>query len=265
MFTTLLIISLGVFVPSYAGSTRDASASSSTNISLSISASPPILPSDGGSYSALVLEFKYLGTNLPYVPQSDVVVFLTSSNLQVGNVPSSVTFPAGSLYLPVNFATTNTPGTAIVSAAAAGYQLATTMLSTTNMTNLFATTLAIYATPSTLLANDQQSNNVVVQLQNANGVPQKVDSPVAVQLVSQNASVGAITSVVTIQPGSTFASASFTTTNETGIVSIVAVASGYLSAQTKISTVLMPLTVQAILSTTIVPSNGQAKITILVT
>ncbi len=261
--TTLLILSLGIFIPATQSPSANAEITSNT-VLLTVTASPPILPSDGGTYSAVVLSFEYASTGLPFIPQSDIVVYMTSSNLEVGNVPNSVTFPAGSEYYQVNFATTNTPGITTISAAASGYLLATCNLQTTNTTGEPASSLAMYIAPATVLANGQRYNNIVIQMQNFTGGPQKSSSPVTVQLVSQNSTVGSVTPSITIQPGSTYASATFTSTNLTGTVSISAVASGFLSAEKTVKTAVLPLTVRVTASPSLIPIGGHSEISILV-
>lgn len=90
-------------------------------------------------------------------------------------------------------------------------------------------------------------------------------SPVTVQLVSQNLTVGSVTPSITIPIGSTYATATFTSTNVTGTVSISAVASGFLSADKTVKTVLLPLKIQVTATPSSTYEKGQSQISILVT
>ena len=63
--------SFEIFAPSNPlAQTRQSSAQSSSNISLSFTGNPSVLPADGGTYSALVLEFVNSTSGAPYIPQS---------------------------------------------------------------------------------------------------------------------------------------------------------------------------------------------------
>ncbi|MEM3441345.1 MAG: hypothetical protein QXV09_03560, partial [Candidatus Bathyarchaeia archaeon] len=81
---------------------------------------PPVLPADGHSYEAIVVQLQDSAGVPARAPLGNVVVTLSSSNTTVGTVASSVTIQAGSTYATANFFAHNT-GSTNITAIASGY------------------------------------------------------------------------------------------------------------------------------------------------
>ena len=209
---------------------------SQPSIALKLVASPPILPADGGSYQALVLEFKNLTSGLPYVPSQNLAIQLSSTNLQTATVPQSVTFAAGSLFETVNVTTTSSPGSTTVNAFVAGYIPASASVST-ELTGGMPATLQVFMSPPVLPPNKAITGSVVVQVLDSLGNPVKLGSAITVALTSSNSQVGSVPSTITLNAGSSYGDAVFTPTYVAGQTSITASATGLTSGSATMTTV----------------------------
>ncbi|MDG6904893.1 MAG: hypothetical protein JRN20_03810, partial [Nitrososphaerota archaeon] len=94
----ILLFALCGFPSALTNFSHTSSAATSSGVALTITAKPQVLPADGGSYNAVVIQFVAPNTKLAVIPNSDVTVYLSSSDAQTGTLPPSVTFPAGDLY-----------------------------------------------------------------------------------------------------------------------------------------------------------------------
>jgi len=198
-----------------------ASAATTPGVELTIAARPQILPADGGSYKAIVIQFVASGTNLPVIPNSDVTVYLSSSNAQTGTLPLSVTFPAGDLFYNVNFTTTTLPGTTTVYAVAQGYQTANLTLKTETVGGI-PTALKVFFSPNQILAQTSMSSTVIVEAVDAFGNPVKLANSVSVSLSSSITQVGNVSSSLTIPANESYAQTIFSATNSSGETVITA-------------------------------------------
>ncbi|MHB1868751.1 MAG: hypothetical protein ACYCPP_07385, partial [Nitrososphaerales archaeon] len=216
----LLLVSLS-FPFALTAFSHVASAATTTGVELTIAAKPQILPADGGSYKAIVIQFVTLGTNLPVIPNSDITVYLSSSNAQTGTLPPSVTFPAGDLFYNVNFTTTTLPGTTTVYAVAQGYQTANLTLKTETVGGI-PTALKVFFSPNQILAQTSMSSTVIVEAVDAFGNPVKLANNVSVSLSSSITQVGNVPSSLTIPANESYAQTTFSPTNSSGETVITA-------------------------------------------
>ncbi len=167
----------------------------------------------------------------------DTTISLSSSLTNIGTVNPSIIIPKGATYASASFSSTFSPGTTAISASATGY--ATVQASITTIGPI-PNAVAIYGFPSTLPADGNTYNAIMVQLQDSNGSPAKAPKGgVPVTLSCSDGKVGNVTQNVIIPEGKTFATANFTTRqNNTNFQSaiITTVAQGYTSQQLTITT-----------------------------
>jgi hypothetical protein len=204
-------------------------------IVLSLQARPPVLPADGGTYGALVLEFVNETSGMPYIPQTNETIFLSSSNNQTGTVPQSINFPAGSSFVVVQFTTTTLAGSTVVTALCQGFPSASQTV-TTEIVGGIPTALNVYMSPSQLPPNAKLSGNVVVQVVDSFGNPIKLASSLVVTLSSSNSQYGNVPPTLTIPAHSSFAVTSFTPTYLAGQTTITASAPGLATGQAIMTT-----------------------------
>jgi hypothetical protein len=82
---------------------------------------PSILPADGNSYDAIMVQLQDSNGIPARAPKDGIQVDLFSSNTNVGTVNSSITIPEGQTYAIATFNTTTTNGQATITAVASGY------------------------------------------------------------------------------------------------------------------------------------------------
>jgi len=206
---------------------------------LSISAYPPTLPADGRSHEALLIELQDSG-GVPSKAPADVSITLTTSAPEVGLLPSEVVIPSGETHTIVNFGTTTTSGSTIITATTSGYRSGSVEVLTIEP---YPSRLILYPFPPQIPADGSTRESIVVQLQDASGAPAEPQEAVAVQLYSSNPVVGRIESLVRILPGETFAVASFNSTGNVGETAITAISQGFVTGEAMIRTFVLPLTV----------------------
>lgn len=211
---------------------------SSSPIQLSVTPIPSKLPSDGGTYPAMVVELTTSG-GTPAVLQNNTIVYLSSSQPNVGTVPSSVTIPAGQSYVVVNFTTTTIPGSTTITASSVGITPPSTQpVIQTVPPSGFPTQLKVIPVPSSQLADPLRMGALIVELEDSTGLPAKAVSPTTVTLSSSNALiVGFPTNTVTIPEGSIMALSTYNTSLTTGTTTITASSTGFLTGTAQISVV----------------------------
>jgi hypothetical protein len=206
-------------------------------IGLVLTARPPLLPADGNSYPSIVIEFENLTSGMPFIPQTNTQVLLSSSSLQVGSVPSTVVFPAGNLFLTIDFQTTNLPGSTTINAYAAGYEPASLIVSTSKVGGM-AATLAVFVAPAAIPADPKLTASVVVEVLDSLGNPVELSHPLVVTLTSSNSQVGSLSSSTVIIPiDGSFSQVLFTPTYTVGSTTVTAAATGFPSASAALSTI----------------------------
>lgn len=212
---------------------------------LSVQFAPPTLIS-GGTYDAITVGLIDNSTGEPARAPVDTVVDLASSVSSVGQVQSSVTIPAGQTYARAQFATTQLNGSTLITASASNY---TSANGTLTLVEPAAAKLGLYTVPDPVIGNGLVYDNMVVQLQNLAGLPEKTDSDVPVQLSIQNASVGSVPSEVIIPAGQTFTEISVQASLIAGTTNITATSNGFQFAQTNLTSFLLPMQVSYLTAT----------------
>ncbi len=200
--------------------------------SLVLTAVPPKLPSDGGSYPAVVVSL-IDSKGLPSDAESDTTVYLTSSQTNIAAVPDTVTIPIGKEYVIANASTTTTPGVTAITASSTGLVSASAQLTTITPSG-YPSKLKVFVSPSEYLPRSDVGT-VRVELVDDAGLPSKAITPVPARLTSSNISIANLDqSSLTIQPGDFYASGTFHTSGS-GSAVITAASTGYSSGGTLVT------------------------------
>jgi LPXTG-motif cell wall-anchored protein len=206
---------------------------------LKIYVGPSSVLADNNTYNCIFVQLQDINNN-PSRALQDTTISLSSSLTSIGTVDQSITVPKGATYASANFFSTFSPGVTTISASATGYQTVQASITTIGP---IPYSVAVYGCPSTLPGDGGSYNVIMVQLQDANGVPAKAPKGgVLVSLSCSNTSIGTVSPNVTIAEGKTYAVACFNTTTAAQTegklksVIITTVAQGYLSQQVTITT-----------------------------
>jgi hypothetical protein len=206
------------------------------SVQLSICVAPTNTAADGNTYPQVAVQLMDPTGKITALP-FDTTVTLSSSNIAVGTVDSSLTIPGGQTYAVANFKTTYMSGSTTITAAATNCAPYQAQLSTVGP---IPTQIAIYGLPSTLPADNQPYNSLQVQLQDSTGKPAKDPvGDVVVYLFSSAPDAGSVDATLTIPFGQTQATGTFYANYIANSATITAQASGYKLGQTKITTNLI--------------------------
>ncbi|MGA2683341.1 MAG: hypothetical protein ABSF44_16270 [Candidatus Bathyarchaeia archaeon] len=212
-------------------------ASTNNPSSLKIYIGPTSVLADNNSYTCIFVQLLD-SSGKPARAIQDTTIGLSSSLISIGTVQSSITIPQGATYVSAEFHSTFSPGTTTIAATASGFSTVQTSITTVGY---IPSVVAVYGFPSTLPADGNTYNAIMVQLQDSSGAPAKAPKGgVQVTLSCSDAiHVGNVTSSVVILEGGTYATASFTTVvNYTKVQTaiVTSLAQGYSSQQLTITT-----------------------------
>jgi hypothetical protein len=256
LFSGTMLILL-IFIYSQAAFNRNTffvSASEPSNLKIYVG--PPSVLADNNTYESIFIQLQD-STGAPARALENTTIRLSSSLTSIGSVNPEITIPAGSTYAVANFSSTYTPGTTTITAAAPDYLTVQASITTAGPV---PSILAVYGFPPVLPANGGSYPAVVVQLQDYGGLPARAPiGDVNVRLFSSNITVGTVDPNVTIEEGSTYGVATFTTTITTGSAEITAIASGYSSGKATITTQTtggQPITLKVHVGPPSVPADG---------
>lgn len=207
---------------------------------LVLSSVPARIPADGQVYGALVVSLVN-SSGLPVVAPYDIQVYLSSAVSGVADVPQSVAIHAGQSYVVANVTTSTTPGSASVTATAAGLKTASVLVRTV-VPSGFPDHLVAFAVPPVQLARTTPSEGeIVVQVQDDLGLPARTAGAVTVSVSSSDKRVLNVSgSSFTIPAQSTAAWDNYTTGLVTGSASVTASATGFTSGSTSVTIVQAP-------------------------
>jgi hypothetical protein len=184
-----------------------------------------------------------------------IQVTITSSNNTVAASQETAIIQAGEIYAVVPFTSGSIPGTANLTASSPG--LLSDFALVTVDRPAHPTMLNLLAAPNPFLADGRAYDSVVVALTDASGGPATTSSNLAVTLTSSNSPVGSVNGSVTIDAGSSYAVATFTSTLFVGSAFITASAQNLLSATSTVSSygsIPSKVVVQALPAT--LPADG---------
>ncbi|MCL4519595.1 MAG: Ig-like domain-containing protein, partial [Thaumarchaeota archaeon] len=228
---------------------------------LEIQFAPPILFSDGSSYQNVVVEAVNSNTSQAAPVMQNTIVNITSSASSIGKVQGFLEIPAGQSYATASFATYGLAGSTTITATASDFVSAQGKLV---LVTKAATTLGLYSVPSVVVSDNQTYNNLIVQLHDPSGNPEKTTVPVPVSLQSLNPATGTVPSSVTIPAGSTYATIPLTTTTTTGQIEIAAFATGFQLGKVILNSTLLTLDTTLTPSPEVVLLGGTSNIAIQV-
>jgi len=185
MRTTSVIAIFLLTLTVVAGVTQVSQGANPTSVasSLSVSVVPPTLPADGRTHSVGVvslLDSKGRQT----VALNDTLVYLTSSQEDVGTIQSSVTIHAGQSYAVANATVTLTPGVTTITASSVGLTSGYADLKTM-IPSGFPKSLAVFGAPP-VQPLGQFDGKIVVEVLDQLGRPTRTASPTPILLTSSN-------------------------------------------------------------------------------
>jgi hypothetical protein len=227
--TLILLIFVSTFVILSANSSAAISADPSK---IKIFVGPNKVLADNSAYPCIFVQLQD-STGKPARAVHYTTISLTSSLTKIGTVDYQILIPPGNTYGSARFYTTYTPGTTTISASSSDYA---TVQATITTFGAEPSGIGIYGFPSTLPADGDSYNALMVQLQDSSGSPAIAPQAVQVTLSCSESSVGSVPQTVTIPAGQTYTTASFTTTANEGQAIITALTSEYTSKQVTIKT-----------------------------
>ncbi|MEM3162561.1 MAG: carboxypeptidase regulatory-like domain-containing protein [Candidatus Bathyarchaeia archaeon] len=200
---------------------------------LRVCISPLKVPAEGESHKIIAVQLLDSKNNIVKADR-DIIVDLSSSNMDVGKVDSSTTIWKDANYALANFYSTFRSGSSTITAASSGLTSDSESITTVGP---IPSKLAVYCVPSVLPADYKTYNAIVVQLQDSGGNPARDPmGDINVNLFSSNTNVGDVTSATTIRFGETYTTAAFTSTLIAGSTEVTATTSGYTSGKAKMQT-----------------------------
>ncbi len=202
-----------------------ASPQKSDALVLAVNPAPSTVPANGGEYSIVIVQIQN-STGFPVPASDDISIVLSSSKLEVGSVESTIRVLKGSNYAIAKFRSTTTPGITTITAAATGFTVGASTLTTVDPSSS-PMKLVVELSPKQQLPQTNATGIVVVQLRDANGVLARATDPILVSLSSSIPSIAKVDPSITINAGQSFGQASFYTTFTPGTTRITASASGY--------------------------------------
>ena len=238
----------------------------SSDAQLEIKAPPPVKiklgigPSDiratGDTYPFLYVQLQD-EEGRPTTAQDDIVVELSSSNAQFGNVPDKVTIHRGSSFSIVNFISTTSQGVTNITASATGFEPDSLEVATIEP---FPSILA--AVSYTSFVADGGTYPVFIQLLDISGRPAKPELPISISLVSSNPNIMSVPSEVTLEEGMPYIMVQVSTSTISGDVTISLAASGYTPTSIDLESILLPLDVELVVSKTKILDNESLQFTV---
>ena len=170
-------------------------ASTSDPSKLNIYAGPTSVLADNNTYNCIFVQLQD-STGQPARALQDTTISLSSSLTNIGTIDSSITILKESTYASANFNTTFSPGTTTISASATGFATVQTTMTTIGP---IPSAIAVYGFPSTLPADGNTYEAIMLQLQDSSGNPARApQGGVQVTLSSSDTSVGTVSPIATI-------------------------------------------------------------------
>jgi hypothetical protein len=207
---------------------RAESADDSLKGRLALTVAPPVLPTDGASHPIIHVQLQTLDGS-PMQAVSDVKVSLISSDSRIGKVPQSVEIQTGHSFAVASMSTTAMPGTVILTAVSADWEMATAEVTTLNSLRAARPyRVTLHASPPKMIVGATPPGLLSVVLQGANGIPVVTDRDLVVELEVSAPNVVGIAATTTIPANSYFATMSMAPV-ATGTAVLTAVSAGFVS------------------------------------
>ena len=196
---------------------------------------PEVLPADGGSYNAIMVQLQDNTGSPAKAPIGGTEVTLSCSNTNAGEVTPSITIAEGKTYAIATFTTTTSPETATITAIASDYGSTSTTITTQTPTNINSGSLKISSGPTKVLADNTAYKQIVVQLMSGPALGMAT-SDITVTIASADESIGRTEAQVIIPAGQSYALATFSSTYKAGATTITAAATNFAATSYSITT-----------------------------
>lgn len=204
---------------------------------LSLSLGTPVILPDRGHYATVLVQLQDK-SGVPLPAPSNIMVFLSSSNTNVGTIQSSVVVPAGSSFGLASVDSTLAVGATAITASASNFVSSTQTVTSAGPVPF---KLALVAGPPLLVASGDSYSTNAVQVQDSSGNPAAAPVDILVSLASSNAAVGDVGQGAVIPSGKSYAFFQITSTTSPGSTQITMSASGYVSGQGTVATTVLPM------------------------
>ncbi len=236
---------------------------------LDIVIGPTSVLADNNTYNSVFIQLKDVN-NKPARALQDTVITLSSSSTNIGTVDTSAIVQKGKTYTSANFFSTNTSGSATITAAATGFATVQSSISTITESGSMPSKFAVFCVPQTLPSDASTYPAIQVQLQDAQNRPTKAaEADVTVNIFSSTPEVGDVTTSTLIVPvGKSQATGSIKVTNAPGITIITAAWSNYTTGTATITTQLIdysPLQVTVTSKPGTISNGNNAQVTAYIT
>jgi len=174
----------------------------------------------------------------PAMASETLLVGLSSSNPNVGTVPTSLAISTGETFGATWFSSTLVPGTTAIKAATSGLVSTNATMTTVAPGASPATKLMVWLAPSKLIADGSvKYYPVVVGLMDSSSRPVEAASTTSVTLASSNSTVGTVPSYLNIGAGDEYGYTYFYSTYVPGKTTIQATVSGLVASSSQMTTV----------------------------
>ncbi len=230
---------------------------------LKVDVGPPKITAEGLVHESISVQLQDTGGKLAKAI-GDLDVTLTSSNIAVGNVESTVTIRSGKTHAITTFNSTYRSGATTITAVASGYMAGQTSISTVGP---IPSKIAIYGFPPVVTA-DNDEYSIILQLQDSAGMPARDPiGNVTIKLSSSDTEIGNVNSTAVIPFGYTYSKTEFYSSDVGGSVTITAVAPDYTSGKLKLSTLVIDptLSVSVTADPPLIQGGGQTTVTVYLT
>ena len=205
--------------------------------SLLITAVPGTVPARAANTGKLFVELVD-AVGLPAKAYSDTQISIYSSNKNVVNVTeAAVTMKQGEFLQEIDYASGFVPGSAVISASAAGFDSGVTSIKVQGSPPL---ELKLFAQPSAMVTCNGNvtscAGRLVVALTDLSGNPTRAAGNIVVQIRSSNLAIINTSETAVIEAGNISATATFSVTSTAGSTTMTTSAPGLQSGFTIITT-----------------------------
>jgi hypothetical protein len=218
---------------------------------------PSLLPADGGTYSAIMVQLQS-SSGEPARAPNDVQVLLFSSELTIGSVTSVITIPAGQTYSIANFTSSLIEGNVTISAVGHGYKSTQTTITTQNVTaSLPVEKLKIFKGPPEVLADNNGYKQIAVELQDVFGNIANATSDIIITVASADNTIATTDMQIIIPQNFSYALATVYSTYRPGTVVITAATNNIQIDKQPLTTVgYTPSKLAVYLAPSVLPSDN---------
>jgi hypothetical protein len=170
--------------------------------------------------------------NVPSITKNQITVTLSSSNSEIGTVPSYVTIPGGQSGVALEFAPGQDIGTTTISASSQGFIPAKLDV---KIDGPVGTKLVVEFGPPTTL--DGANSIATIQLRDSKDLPIKAAKPIIVSLKASDTSIISVPTTAQIPEGKSYVSVIVKSRSVIGSAIVTASATGYESGISTITIV----------------------------